>query len=101
MAKHIAARAVFQGTTIAASERAIVVEGRHYFPEEDVRMDLLEPCSARSLCPWKGVASYYSVQVGDARGPGAAWTYKHPSPLARRVRGRIAFRDAVEVAPAD
>lgn len=97
MPKHVRAQATFNGEMIAASDRAVIVEGHHYFPREDVRMELLEACDARSLCPWKGIASYYSLRVGDAVGPAAAWTYKHPSPLARRVNGRIAFRDGVEI----
>ena len=45
----------------------------------------------KSLCPWKGVASYYTVEVDGARDTNAAWTYRHPSPLARRIKNHIAF----------
>jgi len=101
MAKHTHARAVFAGAVIAESDTAIVVEGNTYFPLEAVHAEYLEPCNARSLCPWKGIASFYTVKVGEAKSPGAAWTYKHPSPLARRVSGRIAFRGGVEVSPVE
>ena len=99
MAKQVSAKAEFNGETVAASDRAIVVEGNLYFPKEDVRTELLEPCTARSLCPWKGIASYYSLKVGEEVDRGAAWTYKHPSPLARKVGGRFAFRGSVRVTP--
>lgn len=97
MPKHTHARATFAGTVIAESDAAIVVEGNTYFPREAVRAEYLEPCDARSLCPWKGIASYYTVKVGDAKSPGAAWTYRHPAPLARRLNGRFAFRGDVHV----
>src|SRR5712692_8867245 len=38
---------------------------RCYIPKQDVRMDLLEPTSSVSRCPYKGVAHYWSGPVGD------------------------------------
>lgn len=89
--------ATFNGTTIAQSNATILVEGNHYFPEADVRMDLLQPTRARSLCVWKGLANYWTVEVDGVRSRNAAWGYRHPSPLARRVKGRVAFWGGVEV----
>ena len=45
----------------------------------------------KSLCYWKGVASYYTIDTGDATDRHAAWTYAHPSPFAHRIKGHIAF----------
>lgn len=89
--------ATFNGQTIAASDDTILVEGNHYFPEADVRMDLLSSTARRSLCVWKGVANYWTVEVDGAQASNAAWGYRHPSPLARRVKGRIAFWGGVDV----
>ena len=72
--------AVFNKTVIARSDHTIYLEGNHYFPLEDVNPDYLRSSRAKSLCPWKGIASYYSVEVEDATGRNAAWTYRHPSP---------------------
>ncbi len=96
--------AVFNGTVIARSEQTIFLEGNHYFPLEAVNCDYLRASRAKSLCPWKGIASYYDVQVegeaGDAAARNAAWTYRHPSPLARKIKNHVAFWGAVTVVEA-
>lgn len=89
--------ATLDGVTIAASDRTVVVEGNHYFPQADVQMELLHPTARHSLCFWKGVASYFDVEVNRVSAKGAAWSYPHPSPLARRIKGHIAFWGGVEV----
>ncbi len=45
--------ATWSGVTVARSDDTIVVEGNHYFPESDVRMELLKPVARRSLCIWR------------------------------------------------
>lgn len=89
--------AIFNGRVIGASDHTIVVEGNHYFPPEDVDQDVLHRTRMKSLCPWKGIASYYTVDVDGVRDANAAWTYRHPSPLARRIKNHIAFWGNVEV----
>lgn len=84
-------QAVFNGQVIASSDDTVLVEGNHYFPLDSVRPKMLRASRMKSLCPWKGVASYYTVQSGGANGRDAAWTYRHPSPLARRIKNRVAF----------
>lgn len=49
------------------------------------------------LCPWKGVASYYTVIVDGAQFGDAAWTYHHPSPLVRPIKNHVAFRSGVQI----
>lgn len=83
--------AVFNGQVIARSDQTQVLEGNQYFPLEDVDQRFLTASRTRSLCPWKGLASYYTVEVDGQRDVNAAWTYRHPSPLARRIKGHIAF----------
>jgi uncharacterized protein (DUF427 family) len=56
-----------------------------------------ERTGSHSLCPWKAIASYYSVTVGDQRYKNAAGTYRHPSPLARRIKDHVAFWPFVAV----
>ena len=84
-------QAVFNGQVIASSDDTVLVEGNHYFPLDSVRPQVLRASRTKSLCPWKGVASYYTVEAGGATGRDAAWTYRHPSPLARRIKNRVAF----------
>lgn len=96
-------QAVFNNTVVADSADTVVVEGNHYFPPVSLRPEYLRPSRTRTLCPWKGLASYYDVEVDGVTSPNAAWHYPRPSPLARRIKGRVAFWKGVEVraVPAD
>jgi uncharacterized protein (DUF427 family) len=90
-------RAVWNGAVIAEAPRTRVVEGNHYFPPESVHREYLSDSSTRTLCPWKGLASYYTVTVDGVANPDAAWYYPHPSPLARRIKNHVAFWHGVTV----
>lgn len=95
-------RAVWNGTVLAEAERTVVVEGNHYFPPESVNREYFAESRARSLCFWKGLASYYTVTAGGQTNKNAAWYYPHPGPLARRIKNHVAFWNGVmveEVAP--
>lgn len=89
--------ATWNGTVIAESDRTKVVGGNHYFPLEDVRVDLLVESDTTTRCPWKGKANYYSLAVDGASNPNAAWTYRKPTFLARRIADHVAFWHDVEV----
>ena len=90
-------RAVWNGIVLAESDATVNVEGNDYFPAESLRMEYFRPARGRSLCPWKGIASYYDVVVDDAVNPGAAWYYPHPTPLARKIKGRVAFWQGIQI----
>ena len=90
-------RAIWNGEVVAESDDTVVVEGNHYFPMDAVRQDLLRPSPTTSVCPWKGTASYYSLEVDGLQNADAAWTYPTPRRAARRIAGRVAFWRGVEV----
>ena len=92
-------RAIWNGITIAASDDAIVVEGNHYFPLDSVDPNVLHTSRMKSLCPWKGPASYYHLEAGGERNPNGAWTYRHPYPWIRKIKNRVAFWNGVRVVP--
>lgn len=92
-------RAILNGVTIAQSEETLIIEGNHYFPLESVEESVLRHSRMRSLCPWKGLASYYDVEAGGSSSRNAAWTYPHPYPWIRRIKGRVAFWKDVQVLP--
>jgi uncharacterized protein (DUF427 family)/class 3 adenylate cyclase len=84
------------GVTIADSEHAILYrESRlppvYYFPRGDVRMDLLRRTRHRSHCPFKGNASYWSLQVGDTKVENCVWSYEKPLDDASAIKGHLAF----------
>lgn len=93
------ATATWNGTVIAQSDDTVVVEGNHYFPIEAVTPGVLLDSAHTSVCPWKGTASYYSVDVDGRRNENAAWYYPAPKDAAAQIAGRVAFWKGVTVTP--
>lgn len=83
--------AVVGDQVIAESDATILLEGNRYFPAESISAGVLERSWMRSLCYWKGVASYYTLTTEAGVLRHAAWTYRRPSPFARRIKGHVAF----------
>jgi len=85
------------GIIVTESRRAIrVLETAGapvwYLPPEDVRLELLRHAPGRrTLCEWKGPATYLDLVVGDRVSREAAWTYPRPSPGYEAIAGYIAF----------
>lgn len=92
-------KAIWNETVLAESDKTIVLEGVHYFPPESVDKRYLKPSWMRSPCVWKGLASYYTIEVGGRRNSNAAWTYRHPFPWIRKIRNHVAFWAGVSVEP--
>lgn len=90
-------QAIWNNAVIAESAETVVVEGNHYFPRSDVRMDFLNDSSRITECPWKGTAHYYDLEVSDSSNAAAAWYYPDPKPSASAIKDRIAFWKGVEV----
>ncbi|MGZ4428405.1 MAG: DUF427 domain-containing protein [Nocardioidaceae bacterium] len=92
--RHVVVR--FGGVVLADSTRpaALYETGlptRWYLPRADVRMDRLEPSQARTVCAYKGQASYYSVAGAGDEGAAIAWTYTEPLHDATPVRDLLCF----------
>ena len=90
-------KAFWNDELIAESNNTIVVEGNHYFPADAVNREYLIASDTTSVCPWKGIASYYSVSVNGKINADAAWYYADPKPAATEIKGRIAFWRGVRV----
>ncbi|MFC1772716.1 DUF427 domain-containing protein [Pseudomonadota bacterium] len=90
-------KAIWKGTTIAESNDTVVVEGNHYFPMSAVNMEYMKPSDTTTVCPWKGVASYYSINVGSELNTDAAWYYPEPKEAAKNIQEHVAFWRGVEV----
>jgi uncharacterized protein (DUF427 family) len=93
------AKAFWAGTLIANSKACVVVEGNQYFPAESVNKQYLRSSSHTSVCPWKGTAHYFHLEVGGLRNDDAAWYYPDPKPAAAQIAGHIAFWKGVLVEP--
>jgi uncharacterized protein (DUF427 family) len=89
--------ATWNGTVIAESDDIVTVEGNAYFPRESVREDVLRPSDHHTVCPWKGTASYYHLEVQDQVNRDAVWYYATPKDAAKEIAGRVAFWHGVEV----
>jgi len=92
-------KAIWNGATLAESNKTIVVEGNHYFPPDAVNRELFQPSETRTICSWKGEASYYSVAVHGTTNRDAAWFYPSPKPAAAEIKDYVAFWRGVKVEP--
>ena len=90
-------KAIWNNTVIAESDSTVVVENNHYFPAESIKKEFFKESTTHTTCPWKGVASYYTIDVDGNVNNDAAWYYPEPSELARQIKGSVAFWKGVEV----
>jgi uncharacterized protein (DUF427 family) len=89
-------RVVLAGEVVADTRRAKLLHETgllpvYYFPESDVRTDLLEASSHRSHCPFKGDAAYWTVRAGGRVAQDAVWSYPAPIEGAPPLAGYLAF----------
>jgi uncharacterized protein (DUF427 family) len=92
-------KAIWNNETIAESDDTVVVEGNHYFPGSAVNKQYLEPSATTTVCPWKGTANYFTLNVAGKRNVDAVWYYANPKEAATRVKDRVAFWKGVQVVP--
>ncbi|MEO0403948.1 MAG: DUF427 domain-containing protein [Bacteroidota bacterium] len=90
-------KAIWNGVTIAESNDTVIIEGNHYFPAEAIHQEYFKESETHSVCPWKGTASYYTIEVNGESNQDAAWYYPEVSELAKNIKGKVAFWKGVEV----
>lgn len=90
-------KAIWNGKEIAASDDCIVIEGNQYFPPDSISKEYFKESPSNSNCPWKGIASYYNVEVDGEVNQDAAWYYPDPSEAANSIKDYVAFWRGVEV----
>ncbi|WP_375448071.1 DUF427 domain-containing protein [uncultured Fibrella sp.] len=90
-------KAIWNGQTIAESDNTVVVENNHYFPIESVKAEYLTDSQTHTTCPWKGLASYYSLTVDGKTNADAAWYYPEPKSAASQIKDHVAFWKGVTV----
>jgi uncharacterized protein (DUF427 family) len=87
---------IVSGEKVADSDRPVLLDEtglptRYYLPREHVRTDLLTPTNRETTCPFKGEASYWSLEVGDDVHEDIVWSYETPIPEAEGITGLMSF----------
>jgi uncharacterized protein (DUF427 family) len=90
-------RAIWNGVVIAESDNVQEVEGNLYFPPDSINKVYLKESNTTTVCPWKGTASYYHVDVNGEKKEDAAWYYPKPTQAASHIKDHIAFWRGVQV----
>ena len=90
-------KAIWNNQVIAESDDTVLVEGNHYFPPESINKDFFENSDTHTTCPYKGVASYYTVSVDGQNNADAAWYYPTTKRGFEKIAGRVAFWRGVEI----
>lgn len=93
----MAVRAIWKGAVLAEAEHTVRLEGNDYFPPDALHREYFRNSTMSSVCPWKGTARYYTIVVGDAENPDAAWYYPNPSAAAGQIRDHVAFWHGVRI----
>lgn len=97
----------FGGRVIADSTRALTLQEAsypavQYIPREDAQMSSFQPTAHKTHCPYKGDASYFSLQADGKSAENAVWSYAEPYPAVKEIAGHLAFYpdrvDSIEVA---
>ncbi len=91
------AKALWNGVVLAESSTYELVEGNVYFPGASVNREYLRESDTHTVCPWKGTASYFSVEVNGQLNKDAAWYYPAPKPAAANIKDHVAFWRGVKV----
>jgi len=90
-------QAIWNGEVLALSDDTVEVVVNDYFPPESVNMQFMRPRRTSTRCPWKGKASYYTIEVDGKKNTDSAWYYPKTKKAADSIKGRVAFWKGVEV----
>jgi uncharacterized protein (DUF427 family) len=91
------ARAIWNDRVIAESDQTVTLEGVVYFPESSLKREYFIPSTTTSLDPVKGQARYMTLLIDGQDNLDAAWYYPSPQPVARKIKGYVAFWRGVEI----
>jgi len=90
-------KAIWNGTTLAESDDTVVVEDNHYFPADSIHSEFFKDSDTHTICPWKGQASYKTIEVDGQANKDAAWFYPDPKDAAAEIRDYFAFWNGVQI----
>jgi len=90
-------KAIWNDTVIAESNETVVIENNHYFPANSIKREYFKDSSTHTSCPWKGLASYYTLEVNGKKNVDSAWYYPETKTAADGIKGYVAFWKGVKV----
>jgi len=90
-------KAIWNDTVIAESNDTKLIEGNHSFPPNSIKKDYFKPSETHTTCPWKGVASYYTIHVDGKQNEDAAWYYPEVKDQAKAIKDHVAFWRGVTI----
>ncbi|MDB5373694.1 MAG: hypothetical protein JWP04_2336 [Belnapia sp.] len=99
-------RVLLGGQVVAETTRALTLQEAsypavQYIPRADATLALFRKTDRSTHCPYKGDASYYSIEAGGKRAENAVWSYETPFPTMAEIEGHFAFYpdrvDAIEI----
>jgi uncharacterized protein (DUF427 family) len=95
-------KAIWNGEVIAESDKTIEIEETQYFPPSSLKKEYFSRGYLRTMCPWKGDANYYTIEVKGERNENAAWYYPVPKfaaieKVGKDFRNYVAFWNGVDV----
>jgi uncharacterized protein (DUF427 family) len=90
-------KAIWNDEIIAEADQTLVVEGKHYFPQDTVKVEYLSASDYCEECPWKGMAKYFDLEVSGKDLFNAVWYYPNPKEEAVHITGYMAFSNEVHL----
>lgn len=97
-------KAVWNNTTIAEADKSslIYIEGNWYFPPTALKRQYFKPTDKHTVCFWKGLASYYQIDVDGKVNDDGAWYYPKPTAMSKKIVKKdftnfVAFWHGVQV----
>lgn len=90
-------KALWNDKILAESDKTIVIENNHYFPSDSINTEFFRKSNTQTHCPWKGDASYYTLEVDGKQNQDAAWFYPEPKKSAEAIKDHVAFWKGVRI----
>jgi uncharacterized protein (DUF427 family) len=90
-------KAIWNNIVLAESNETIIIEGNHYFPHSSLKFEYFKDSETKTICPWKGTASYYNIVANGNVNYDAAWYYPMPKEKAKHIKNFIAFWKGVRI----
>jgi len=90
-------KAIWNKKIIAEADQTLVVEGKHFFPQDTVKLEYLSSSNYCEECSWTGQTKYFDLEVSGKDLPNAVWYYPTPKEESIHVSGYLGFTHQVQI----